>query len=330
MALTLFEVTYRLLIKSSSTAHVIDDRPAFYYKPETSNSMQDFHFTKKKAKNIFRIAVLGDSFSFAPFMQFDDAFPKKLERMLNLNESALKAEVINFGVPGYSTRNELSSLVKAFKYHSDLIILQITLNDSQIKLPTTGLTGENQFGAFTPPENWQRIYRYWQSAGFISERIHNFQTKDAYVNYYFDLVNRKRSWKSFSKALRKIGRLSRRRDIPVVAVIFPLFGLPLDDNYPFHPVHEKFQLALQENEIPYLDLFKLYKGLPLERLQVIPGVDFHPNEIAHRMAAEEIYTWMAKNSYLPEKFQIKELYRKRINIIPKRNYKILSLPKSDS
>jgi hypothetical protein len=58
----------------------------------------------------------------------------------------------------------------------------------------------------------------------------------------------------------------------------------------------------------------MYKGIPLERLQVIPGVDRHPNEIAHRMAAEKIYLWMEDQKLLPEIAIISEKFATRLGI----------------
>ena len=38
----------------------------------------------------------------------------------------------------------------------------------------------------------------------------------------------------------------------------------------------------------------MLRGIPDERLQIRPGVDGHPNEIAHRIAAESLYAWLEK------------------------------------
>ena len=88
----------------------------------------------------------------------------------------------------------------------------------------------------------------------------------------------------------------------MVAVVFPLFGVPLNEDYPFHPLHQKVHNCLEAAGIPYRDLFSLFEGIPLERVQVIPGADFHPNEIGHRLAAESIYEWFHELDEIPERF----------------------------
>lgn len=87
----------------------------------------------------------------------------------------------------------------------------------------------------------------------------------------------------------------------------------LDESYPFHDVHQKIENLLERQSIPYLDLFEAYKNIPLDRLQLIPHQDFHPNEIAHRIAAEELYAWLSKEEFVPESLITPKLYRQRKN-----------------
>jgi len=50
----------------------------------------------------------------------------------------------------------------------------------------------------------------------------------------------------------------------------------------------------------------------------LPGKDSHPNEIAHRIAAEQIYLWLERIDLLPKEIVIREKYRKRTTSIPKK------------
>lgn len=47
------------------------------------------------------------------------------------------------------------------------------------------------------------------------------------------------------------------------------------------------------------------------------GKDPHPNEIAHRIASEQIYLWLENLHLLPKEIVIKEKYRKRTKRLPK-------------
>ena len=309
-SLGLLELGFRV-ISVSEKAQTWTDRPAAYYKPSSASSLQDYTYPDEKEAGVFRIAVIGDSFTFAPYMQFDDAFPKRLERMLNLSENT-PVEVINYGVPGFSTGHEVGALKKALTQGADFVLLQITLNDPQIKpYQPTGLRGGHQFGEFES-KHW--VTEYSKLANFIATRLHNTNTHSRYVDYYFDLFSKKKNWEYFSNSLKRLRRVARKAGIPMVAVTFPLFGIPLDKDYPFHPIHQKVQNLLSDLEIENLDLYNAFSGIPLERIQVIPGADFHPNEIGHRIAAEAIYSWLAERSLIPQDTHIEDLFKTRTDI----------------
>ena len=311
----LLEVSVRLLSKNSKETQW-NDRPRFYYLPSGARSLRVAKIESEKDANAFRIAVIGDSFSFAPYMQFDDAFPKKLERMLNL-EGKRKVEIINLGVPGYSSSHEVRDLRKFVKKEKvDLIILQMTLNDLEVKVmqPKGITTLLNPYQRFNS-ESWTNpLLKNLKSIGFIASKIHNQLAADAYKNYYFDLYNNEHAMALFKKSIGKISLISKSVKTPVVAVVFPLFGYSLDTNYPFQKMHTIIHQTLESEGISYLDLFDTYKGSSFERLTVLPGEDFHPNEIAHRMAAEEIYRWLAKNKWIPDEIIIKLLFEDRVQI----------------
>lgn len=309
-SLALVEICYRLLAGNTIESVVPSERPATYYLPHDAKTLQDFPYSKTKSPDTFRIAVVGDSFSFAPHMQFDDAFPKRLERLLGLSEG--KAEVINFGVPGYSTHHEVMEVKKALKYQPDFVLLQITLNDVQEKpYQPTGLRREHGFGNFSTSSS---LLHYWQSLEFVMSRLHNSATHERYVNYYFELFESQSNWKSFQSSLASIARRGKKKEIPVYAVVFPLFGLPLDEHYPFHPLHTKIRESLNRVGIPMLDLFEAFQGIPLERIQLIPGSDFHPNEIGHRLAAEHIFEWFRDSKMIPSSLVTEARYEHRIDI----------------
>ena len=122
LPLLLFELLFRLL-SLFSTPNPSSDRPKFYYKHELASGPQDRLNAEIKAPNTFRIAAIGDSITFAPNLQVDDAYPARLERLLNLNKTDLKAEVLNYGVPGFSTAKEVPLVEKAL---SDKEAVEVT------------------------------------------------------------------------------------------------------------------------------------------------------------------------------------------------------------
>ena len=94
-----------------------------------SAGLRDLEHFKYKPKNTFRIAVLGDSYAAAVNVRVEQTFWKVMERELSqCTELANRqAEVINFGVSGYGTAQELIMLRRyAWTYSPDLVVLMFT------------------------------------------------------------------------------------------------------------------------------------------------------------------------------------------------------------
>lgn len=278
-------------INTTQPSQRFSDRPDFFYKAPQAKLFKDFPEMFAGTSSP-RVAVVGDSFTFATSMQFDDAFPRKLERLMHA-EGYSNAAVVNYGVPGYSTAHERSAVVDAVRDGAEILILQVTLNDPQRKsYRPSGLTGLNQFGPLVLEGRELRLARIWNTYEFIRTRIHNTKTLDHYISYYHDLFFNKVTWVPFKNAVTDIVRFCDDHEVPLLVVVFPLFGTELDADYPFHRLHERVGNLFARKNIPVLDLYSLYEGIPLERIQVEPGIDFHPNEYGHRLAAEAIYEWM--------------------------------------
>jgi lysophospholipase L1-like esterase len=314
-SLLVIELGYRLLLGFKSPSNQYNDRPLYYFQASGSDDLRDYKYGEK-SEDAFRIAVVGDSFSFAPYMQFTDSFPKVLERMLNLNETTLRGEVVNYGVPGYSTSHEIRETRQAVQQGADVVLLQITLNDAELKpYRPIGITNFDNFGNLKVT-GWKKVlFNNWKSLAFVMTRIHNEQTRRDYIAYFNDLFFSQRSWKEFQKSLRRIASITKKNNIPLMAVVFPLYGLPLDESYPFHSIHQRVAEELASHEVETLDLFSAYEGVSLDRIQVIPGEDRHPNEIGHRIAAESIYSWLESNNVIPEPLRIEKRYVKRTQIV---------------
>jgi len=101
-----------------------------------SDGLRDREHTKAKPPNTLRVAVLGDSFTEAIQVPVEQTFWSKLERKLG-NCQAVKGrknvEVINFGVQGYGTAQELIMLrKKVWDYSPDIVILAFFIGNDVI------------------------------------------------------------------------------------------------------------------------------------------------------------------------------------------------------
>lgn len=97
-----------------------------------SHGARDRERTLAKPPNTFRVAVLGDSATEARQVEIEQTFCGLLEKSLP-SCSAIggkQVEVLNFGVPGYSTAQELLMLrTRVWEYQPDFIVLQTYLGN---------------------------------------------------------------------------------------------------------------------------------------------------------------------------------------------------------
>lgn len=294
--LLLVEILFRVFSHFGPTQAAWNDRPRQYYFVKASGDVRDFAYHLQKQAGNFRIVVIGDSFTFGDYLQFDDTFPKRLERYLNLNSESPRVEVINYGVSSYSTRKESFLLRQALKLQPDLILLEITLNDPELVPFHPKHAFQDRFGKVQLP----KIFNYWKSLKFFVERVLYAQLERQYRAYFHNLFSEQRSLSNFERGLNSFQHITTQHHVPLAAVLFPLFDSSFDSKYEFLPEHGKIDTLLTEREIPHLDLLSYYSGIPTERLQVLPHENAHPNEIAHRIAAEAIYEWMKEQNLAPQ------------------------------
>ena len=317
LGLLLLEVAVRAVLRVAAASAVKPDRPPYYYRYAGTQSYANDSFSLQKPSNVFRIVAVGDSFTFPHLMQLDDAYPKRLERMLNLSKApGLRAEVLNWGVSGLCTVQELPLVQKALTAAPDLVLLQITLNDLQpmnFQDMAPALKERYTFGELEISREKTPLYYYWRTAGVVARRIHNMRTRRSFVKFNLDMLDSKRLWQGFRAAISQMKGACAARGVPFVVLIVPYFHFPLDARYPFGPIHEKFGSYLKKKRIPYLDLLPEFGGMAYERMHVLPGKDSHPNEIAHRVIAERLYDWLEREGLIPKDLKLPERYAPRLH-----------------
>ena len=86
--------------------------------------------------------------------------------------------------------------------------------------------------------------------------------------------------------IREMKRRLNLRQARLLVAPWPLF-VGLDRGYPFEAAHETIRRFCVGAEIPHHDLLTTFRGRPTADFWVHP-VDLHPNELAHRLAAEAL------------------------------------------
>jgi hypothetical protein len=255
-------------------------------RPRNENGYRDLERTIGKPPGIRRLVSLGDSFAWGASVEFDDAYPQRLERGLNRRRGE-PWQVVNLALPGMNSVDHAAQLEQeGMAYGPDVVLLGYVLNDSEDAVAAETRRAADWEATPGPPRGaldrsalFRLVHtRLWATAE-NRQRVSGYRTM-----YAGDAPG----WLAARKALKAMGALCRTRGVPFVVAIFPLFGNPLDDTYPFPEIHRQVGDAAAGAGARVLDLLPAYRGLRWELLVVDGAADEHPNEIAHRIAANVI------------------------------------------
>ena len=104
------------------------------YAEINSFGMREEEFNIASIKDLYKIAVIGDSHTYSTMVKnMAETFPSQLEMHLNQNIGQRTVKVLNFGVPGYNTAQELETLkTRVLTFQPRMVILQYCINDTHI------------------------------------------------------------------------------------------------------------------------------------------------------------------------------------------------------
>jgi hypothetical protein len=255
-------------------------------RPQNANGYRDRERTAAKPAGVHRVVSLGDSFAWGASVEFEDAYPQRLERGLTRRRGE-PWEVISLALPGMNTVDQAAQLAdEGMAYAPDVVLLGFVLNDSEDAQAAETRRAEDWLQARQAhPGLLDRSALYRLVSGRVKATIENRRRVSGYRSMYAPNAP---GWVASREALARMGALCRERGVPFVVAIFPLFGNPLDDSYPFVEVHRAVSQAAAAAGARVVDLLPVYHGLRWDLL-VVDGVDDeHPNEIAHRIAAQAL------------------------------------------
>ena len=134
------EILTRIFRKESPPRFVASENQRLVYELNKSHAeinsfgMRDEEFDIDSIRGLYKIAVIGDSHAYSTSVKNTaETFPSQLEKYLNQNTGQRIVKVLNFGVPGYNTSQELEVLkTKALMFEPSMVILQYFINDTHI------------------------------------------------------------------------------------------------------------------------------------------------------------------------------------------------------
>lgn len=264
---------------------------------------------RAKAPETYRILGLGDSFTFGVGVRDEDTFLRQLETSLNPTPPAARRyEVLNAGVQGYNTRDEVVCLEHRWlELKPDLVLITFYLNDAYADAAFLNM-GQGQGVYLDQPEGLAQTSRLFDLLQH-KYRVHTSRRKmyEHYALYYFanpqEFLAQARpgdvDWHASVRALQRAQQLSEEQDFKLAIVLFPEL-IDLNDRYPFAAIHAVIHETCGVLQIPLLDLFETYRGHEADQLWVHP-TDHHPNERAHHLAARSIQFFLRQQFDLERK-----------------------------
>lgn len=132
----LYEWDRNLIVRLRPNASFVYGRTAVYRgKPATyevhtnSRGFRTAEFAEQKRPGVFRIVCLGDSSTFGFNVDEANAYPQALQQLLEQRYPG-RFEVLNLGVPGYSSRQGIELLrQEVLGYEPDLVTFAFGTND---------------------------------------------------------------------------------------------------------------------------------------------------------------------------------------------------------
>ena len=239
-----------------------------------------------------RLVVIGDSFTEGQGVKEPDTYPRRLEALLGA-AGAGKWEVRNCGRRATDFPELYAAFEEALALEPDVVVYGMVLNDA-------ARSAEFQ-ARQTYVNDWildrGRILEGGATStldpldsrllAMVRDRVDGYRTSRATLGWYREMYgepNRK-GWERTQEYLREMSRRTRASGARFLVASWPL--LVSLDRYPFADVHETIARFCVAAGIPRHDLLPVLQGRPTEALWVNP-VDMHPNELAHRLAAESL------------------------------------------
>jgi hypothetical protein len=244
-------------------------------------------FDPAKAPGVYRVAVVGDSFTFGNGIRQQD-------RYSDLVQSRLPShfEVLNFGVAGANTPEHRAMVGRLLReMHPDFILLQWYVNDTE----DDDAIGRPTFAPLMP----YRPLHNWLNNSSALYTVANMQWTETQVALgmsvsYTDYLKRRlgdpHSPDSIRdrNLLRDLIAIAQHANVPIGIVLFPDTAGDLGDRYPFGYLHRRVLDVCAERGITCLDLLKDFAPIKDRQSLWANRLDHHPSARANAIAAERI------------------------------------------
>ena len=268
----------------------------------------------------FRIIVLGDSITFGIFLPLEATYAYQMQEMLD--KSASEYEVLNFGVGGYDTLQEVALLEeRGLTDKPNLVVVGFCLNDA-------GIVGLNL-------EYIERVQKYQSNPIFSSSRLAQFVLEKLDRMRIAGWMKEKNQPEVFARdyqgkivpiaddehelrelmrrvpedypsnwyrselrvgrlryAFERLAALAERERFSVVILIVPWLVGHAANSYPHQLAHEIVKLEARRVGFDVLEVVQDFMAAGMDGLRIRKTDRAHPNERGHRIIAEKLVRYV--------------------------------------
>ncbi len=265
--MALGELALRFWFHDITTTY--DNRSYFALKWKAANirtnsaGYREREFERPKPPGVYRIAFLGDSFTFGQGIREEERLSNLLERELKKHTGSI--EVLNFGNPGHNTADELKALKADVlpDVEPDFVLLQWYINDLEARpeppAAEKGGAGAGNAGGDLVNTFKQKMLNTSVIYFLLADVVHRVRdmmvvshADEAYARFGDPESPESRE---AEKAMIEFIRTARAGNVPVGLVLVPHLSPLKDGTYPFLYLHKRVLGWCEREGITCVDLF---------------------------------------------------------------------------
>jgi hypothetical protein len=245
-----------------------------------------------KPPGVRRVIVLGDSFTEGQGVKEGDTYPRRLEALLNASGTG-RWEVRNAGRRATDFPDLFAAFEQVLPFAPDVLVFGMVLNDADRSADFQArqtyvndwILDRGRILEGAEGEDPQRLDS--RLPALVQDRLEASRTSRATMVWYRDMyaAPNRVGWERTQGYLREMNRRTQAAGGRFLVATWPL--LVRLDRYPFAEVHDTIRRFCLSAGIAQYDLLPVLRGHDTASLWVHP-VDMHPNEVAHRLAAEAL------------------------------------------
>lgn len=259
------------------------------------HGFREREFSLEKPPQTFRIAVVGDSFTFGNGLAREERYTDLLDRWLGD-----RFEVLNFGIPGDNTPEHLDTLVsRVLPASPNFVLLQWFVND----IEGSDLSHRPRPAFLIPsPDIHRWLNRHSALYAVANMRWAELQIMLGWSPSYADYLKQRAGDANSTDAQREaqlvhqIVEAAHRSHVDIAFVLFPDTSATLDASYPFAFLHDRMLEMCRAERIQCVDLRERFSSEKDQRSLWVSPFDHHPSAKANNLAATELF-YLLRNQF---------------------------------